>query len=167
MLLHWQHYNLIRCLLLLLVIMRLLFHLDKYDKLIALCVKDQLRQCAFPPLLLCKGPTHPIFTVTFEYQTKHLNLKHVTYGKCDSIYIYCMYYKHRCPEQLSCLLSLAFSLVHCMLLVISSVFQVTWRWTDMCSVEDRTLTFLWISEPTSSMHFCSLHTTRIPKTICW
>lgn len=145
-LLHWQHYILIRCLLLLLVIMRLLFHLDKYDdKLIALCVKDQVRQCAFPPLLLCKGPTHPIFTVTFEYLTKHFNLKHVTYVKCDSIY----------------------SIFETLLVIISSVFQVTWRWTDMCSVEDRTLTFLWISEPTSSMHFCSLHTTRIPKTICW
>lgn len=59
---HWQHYILISHLLLVLVIMRLLFHVDKYDddKLIGLCVKDQVHQCTFPPLLLCKGPTHPI-----------------------------------------------------------------------------------------------------------
>ncbi len=49
-----------------LVIMSLLFHVDKYDddKLIALCVKDQVHQCTFPPLLLCQGPTQLISCVS-------------------------------------------------------------------------------------------------------
>lgn len=39
-----------------LLIMRLLFHVDKYDddKLIGLCVNDQVHQSIFLPLLLCK-----------------------------------------------------------------------------------------------------------------
>ncbi len=62
-------YILIRCLLLMLVIMRLLFHVDKYDddKLIGLCVKDQVHQCTFPPLLLCKKayPSNLLFVLYF------------------------------------------------------------------------------------------------------
>lgn len=47
-------YVLITCLLWMLVIMRLLFHVDKYDdddKLIGLCVKDQVHQCTIIALL--------------------------------------------------------------------------------------------------------------------
>lgn len=63
-------YILIRCLLLMLVIMRLLFHVYKYDdddKLIGLCVKDHIHQCTCPPLLLCKGPAL-IFYVCLTFQ---------------------------------------------------------------------------------------------------
>lgn len=43
-----------------LVIMRLLFHVDKYDddKLIGLCVKDQVHPCTLFHYCFVNGPVH-------------------------------------------------------------------------------------------------------------
>lgn len=124
--------NNVRRLLLLLTIMRLLFHLDKCDdELIGWCERSRH--------YFVTTYSSSFSTVTFKYLTKHFIPKSSLQGSNTIV--------------VSSSPPLKEWKYHSTLMIILCLFQVIWRLTEMFSEEDRTLRFLWSLEQTNWIHF--------------